>query len=241
MPKKNEEITATAIEYAKRNKTQLVQTIADPSVYLSQDVNLAVFMAGSPGAGKTEYSKALIDDLEVRLGAKIVRIDGDEIRTYLPGYKGNNSSLFQGAISIVVSRILDVVVNKKQHFILDGTLSHHDRAAANIQRALDHGADVYILYIYQDPLVAWEFTKAREKVEGRNIPKAAFIQQFFDAYDTITLLHQEFGEKITIWLVKKNSLTNLVEDSILITPQDLTIDKYLDKTYTMATLKRNLK
>ena len=47
-------------------------------------------MAGSPGAGKTEYSKRFVDGVKKDTGASIVRIDGDEIREILPQYNGSN-------------------------------------------------------------------------------------------------------------------------------------------------------
>ena len=53
-------------------------------------------MAGSPGAGKTEVSKAfaaLLEELPAQgfdgLG-KVLRIDPDDYRAYLPGYTGSN-------------------------------------------------------------------------------------------------------------------------------------------------------
>ena len=56
----------------------------------------------------------------------------------------------------------------------------------------------------QKPEVAWKFTEAREKTEGRNIPKSAFIEQFFGARDTINRIQTEFAKDITIFLVKKD-------------------------------------
>ena len=48
------------------------------------------FMAGSPEAGKTEYSKRFVDGVKKDTGASIVRIDGDEIREILPQYNSSN-------------------------------------------------------------------------------------------------------------------------------------------------------
>lgn len=47
-------------------------------------------MAGAPGSGKTEWAKGLAEVLE----GNILHIDGDQFRSILPEYTGNNSHLF---------------------------------------------------------------------------------------------------------------------------------------------------
>lgn len=80
------------------------------------------FMAGSPGAGKTEYSKSLIQILtEKEPERKIVRIDADEIRDWLPQYDHKNALLVQRAASLGVEKVLDCVLKNHQDFILDAT------------------------------------------------------------------------------------------------------------------------
>ena len=108
----DEEISSRAIAYVKASKKEIRKRFADPLVYPKSDHPVAVFMAGSPGAGKTEISKALIDLFEV----PTVRIDADDIRNLLPGYTGGNSSLFQGAASIGVEKILDFCIEKSRSF-----------------------------------------------------------------------------------------------------------------------------
>ena len=97
----DEEIREQAIEFAKKNKVRIAKELTDPTKYLPSARPISVFMAGSPGAGKTEYSKELIEILE-KDDRRFVRIDGDDIRSRIPGYNGNNSHLFQGAISMRV-------------------------------------------------------------------------------------------------------------------------------------------
>ena len=86
------DISEEAYRYAKKNKKKIrKQFIGDE--LKSNDQPVFIFMAGAPGAGKTEFSKHLINQLqknELRNG--IVRIDADEIRKiFIPmGYKGKN-------------------------------------------------------------------------------------------------------------------------------------------------------
>jgi UDP-N-acetylglucosamine kinase len=101
---------------------------------------VSVFMAGSPGAGKTESSKELLAELESNEPkTRILRIDPDDLRCEFPSYTGRNSYLFHGAISIVVGKILDLAHAhaQRQSFLLDGTLSSLKQARENVLRCLN--------------------------------------------------------------------------------------------------------
>lgn len=228
----DDSIKAQAIEYAKRNKKQIANKLIDINKYQPDDIPVSVFMCGSPGAGKTEFSKNIITLLEEDREHRIIRIDGDEIRNEFPGYTGTNSYLFQPAISIIVDRMHDIVLAKKQSFLLDGTFSKYDKARDNIDRSLKKGRKVYIFYIYQDPLTAWRFTEKREDLEGRNIPKDSFIQQFIGAKDTINRINIELEDKVTIYFVKKDFELNTVEEIKEIKANSTTVDDFIEKQYT---------
>lgn len=197
-------------------------------------------MAGSPGAGKTEYSENLLEILEKNKKHKVVRIDGDELRKYLPGYTGANSYLFQGAISTIINSTHDAALKQKQTFLLDGTFSNYERAAENINRSLTRNRSVFIFYVYQKPEVAWKFTQAREIVEGRNIPKDVFIQRFIDSRETVGEVRRNFDERVAVFLVKKNFETHAVEDIIEIKAGNKKIDDYLEQRYTKEDLEKLL-
>ena len=219
----NEEITLQALEFAKKNKLRIARELTDPNKYKPTDHPVSVFMAGSPGAGKTEFSKNLAKDLHKGGGVNVVRIDGDDLRPYMPGYIGNNSHLFQGAISLIVEKMQDLVLHAGQNFILDGTFSNYRKATQNINRSLAKGRVVSVFYLYQKPEIAWKFTQAREKAEGRNIPKTAFINQFSCARETIEKLIKNYGGLIKLTLVAKdfeNKTTYLVEVTDSVTKID---------------------
>ena len=236
----NEEIQAAAIEFARRNRNQIAKELTNPAIFVPDIAPISIFMAGSPGAGKTEFSRSLVVGIEKNQERRVIRIDGDEIRTKLPCYTGSNSYLFQGAISLVIDKVHENALQQKQNFILDGTLARSERAIQNINRSLKRGRLVYAFYVYQKPEVAWGFTQAREKIEGRNIPKSAFISQFFGARETIDKIMREFGEKIEIHLVKKNFQTNMIENVIKINQNDAQIDDYIKKEYNPEILEKFL-
>lgn len=236
----DEEIKLNAIAFAKKNKVRLARKLTDPAEYTPDKFPISVFMAGSPGAGKTEFSKRVIKILEKVGERRIVRVDGDEIRQLLPGYTGDNSFLFQGAMSLVVEKMHDLLLHNNQSFILDGTFTKYEKAVSNIQRSIDHGRTVLIFYVYQKPEIAWNFTQAREKKEGRNIPKSAFIDEFIAARETVQKVADTFGEKILTFVVKKNFVTNAVESASNMTIEKATIDRYIPETYTRDDLEKIL-
>jgi hypothetical protein len=52
----DQRIADEAVVFAKANRKGIARRLTDPSIFLSEDSPVSVFMAGSPGAGKTEAS-----------------------------------------------------------------------------------------------------------------------------------------------------------------------------------------
>ncbi len=233
------EIQATALKFARENRKRIAKEFTDLKKYHPDAAPVSVFMAGSPGAGKTEFSKNVIsyDILGKEKDYRVIRIDGDDVRSLLPGYTGNNSSLFQGAVSLIVEKIHDFALTQRQSFVLDGTFSKYEKAAKNVRRSLNKGRRVFVFYVYQNPETAWKFTEKREVAEGRNIPKNKFIEQFFGAKETVVRLLGEFGEDVTIFLVKKDYEKNTVEKVVEIKKGGSSIDEYIKDKYTKNELE----
>ena len=236
----DEEIRFGAIEFAKHNKIDIAKKITDPTIYAPDAVPISAFTAGSPGAGKTEFSKSLIKILEGDNERRVVRIDGDEIRPLIPGYVGNNSHLFQGASSLVVEKAQDLVLHQKQSFVLDSTFAKYEKAADNIRRSLKKNRPVFVFYIYQKPEVAWKFTQAREAAEGRNIPKTAFIEQFLGAREVVNRVLENFRNDVVVLFVKKDFEKNTVENIVEIESGKTRIDDYIQEHYTKDNLEKCL-
>ena len=195
-------IEREAMEYARAEKKAIAKRLTDISKFLPDRNPVSVFMAGSPGAGKTEASVELLKETD---GNAVIRIDPDELRGEFPGYTGANAWLFQKAVSILVDRIHDEALEQGQSFVLDGTLSHYDVAKRNIERSLKRKRRVQVLYVYQEPRLAWEFVQARESQEGRRIRPETFIDQYFAARDVVNRLKLEFGKHISVDLLLKNN------------------------------------
>jgi len=158
-------------------------------------------MSGSPGAGKTEVSKSFVE----QLGGNVLRLDPDELRSRFERYNGSNSFLFQRPVIFLIERTLDLLFKNSQSFILDGTLSHYGVANKNIERSLRKNRQVLIIFVYQDPKLAWEFVLAREKVEGRRILPETFVEQFFGAQDVVNRIKAQYKDNVVIDLLVKNN------------------------------------
>lgn len=130
-------IEESAIAFAKANKNKLAiaKRRTDLERFPPSKHPVSVFMAGSPGAGKTESSFRLIEELT---GGRdgVLRIDSDELRSEFAEYNGANSYLFQGATSILADKMQDLALHNNQSYVFDGTLSHLGRARKNIQRSV---------------------------------------------------------------------------------------------------------
>lgn len=224
-----------AIEFARHGKKLFVSKFADPSMYPPETNPISVFMAGSPGAGKTEFSKRLIAELKLKgaIQKDPVRIDSDDVRNILPGYTGDNSYIFQAASAIGVEKLYDHVLAKKQSAIIDGTFST-EKSIQNIQRSIDHSRPVEIFYLYQEPKLAWEFTKKREALEKRNIPRSSFIDSFLASKENVNKAKVMFGDKIRLNLVIKNFEKGFEELKLDIQK----VDPYLQISYTRDELEK---
>jgi len=190
-----------AIDFARANKKAIAKRLTEKAIHPPEDEPVSVFMAGSPGAGKTEASLELLNFFS---DSPPLRIDPDELRAEFPGYTGGNAWLFQAAVSILVEKIIDLAFDNRQSFLLDGTLANLDKARDNIRRSLKKGRYVQILYVYQDPLLAWQFVQAREEAEGRRILPEHFVDQYFAARDVVNALKLEFGKEVHVDLLLKH-------------------------------------
>ncbi len=235
----DEKVTAKAMEYAKQNKMKIARALTDLTIYKPDPTPVSVFMAGSPGAGKTEYSKHLINLLENTIERRVIRIDGDDILSRMPGYTGDNAYLFQGATAIVVEKIHDIVLHNNQSFILDSTFSHYKKAKENIDRSLQKNRFILIVYVYQSPEIAWQVTIDREKKEGRRVPKEVFIDRLIGARETVDRMRKEYNDdQVNILLVKQNAAKREVEGVVRIKYLGRqTIDFYLPGVYTKDDLE----
>ena len=226
-------ISLEAAKFIKANKKQIIQKFAGDHICESDANPISIFMAGSPGAGKTEFSKWLLKYAKI----KAVRIDPDEIKECIPQYTGKNSNEVQGASALAVEYLYDYVLKKKKNMLLDGTFSDYKKSYSNVKRSVDKNRHIDIYYLYQDPLIAWKFTKIRGEKEGRFIPKDFFVESFFNAINNVDKVKKEFGKNVTLHLVIKdyeNGFENKFRLDIV------AVDGFIENKYTKVSLKKAL-
>lgn len=219
---------------ARELKRAYAKEVTDIKNYPPEDDPVSVFMAGSPGAGKTEVAKWILRSQS--RNNSIIHIDPDEIRKRFSGYTGENAELFQGAVASVVDRIHDHLLDNSQSFIFDGTLSDYDQARKNIERSLkkERNRSVVVVYVYQDPLQAWKFVQARKGVEGRRVPRDSFIRQYFDARTVVNALAMEYKGRVQFDLIIKN-----IDGSIQKYHESFqSVDELLPESYSKEDLEK---
>ncbi len=222
-----------AVKYIKSHKKELIERFANNSICSSEKNPVSIFMAGSPGAGKTEFSKNFIKKFSIQA----VRIDADEIKDFLPHYNKKNSSEVQGASALGVEYLHDYALKAQKSMVLDGTFADYQKAYDNISRSLRKGRHTEIYYVYQDPFTAWEFTKAREALEGRKVPKELFVDALFNAKKNVNRIKLfDFGNRIQVNVVLKNLENNL--DKAYFDVES--VNPYVTITYTKYSLLERL-
>lgn len=221
---------ASQKDWVRKNKKSIINEIIADSGAQHDEKLSAIFMAGLPGAGKTEFTKVLPEVL----GSKFVRLDMDEIATRIPGYEPQNADQYREAATSILNEAFSEVLKRKIDFIMDGTFSSR-YAISNIERVHNHGYEIRIVYIKQDPKIAWRFTLAREKVEHRAIKIDGFINAYFNTIENIQRIIEQNRDIIILDFVTKNSRNKIEEIS-----QNISIDDFQQKinsNFTKESLK----
>lgn len=227
----DDQIIEKAIKEAKKLKKLIAKQMVDE---LPQEESaVSVFMAGSPGAGKTETARTMIRSFKSDYGVNLVHIENDELRKEFEDYNGINSPLFQKPATLLVEAIHDRALKRDVSFILDSTLASFDKAKDNIERSLKRGRYVLIIFVYQEPEQAWCLVKAREVVEGRRVPEEVFVNQFIESQSVVSRLKRMFGDQIDIIFIEKNIDGNNERPHFNVTD----IDALLRKKYNRETLE----
>ena len=223
----------SALEWAKKNKKDFVLKMIEESKVEPDVEPGAFFMAGLPGAGKTEISRSIITDFKVPM----LRIDMDEIAEKLPGYQPENADRFRKPATLLLSEMFSYAIHHDIDFLMDGTFGSA-KAIENIERCLKRDYLVKIIYAFQKPKLAWEFTLAREKVEHRAIKFDGFVEAYYKTIENIKKVSEIYGDKIAIDIAIKNE-RNQVGEWKRNVPVDK-IDKLLNVEYNKDKLIKEI-
>ncbi|MBQ8984921.1 zeta toxin family protein [Candidatus Saccharibacteria bacterium] len=218
------------MEWTKKHQKEIIDRIILDANLSPESEPMAIFMAGLPGAGKTELSNGFIKVF----GPKFIRIDMDELATYIEGYQPEKADLFRAGATRILNNLFDKTIKKHLDFIMDGTFGSK-MALTNVERVLKRGYIVQIAYAFQDPKLAWRFTKAREKVEHRAIKEDGFLEAYYKTISNLHELAKRNYKNVTIDIFVKNK-DNTVGQRIE-NVKDSQIDDILKVIYNKDKLK----
>ncbi len=227
-----------AVAWVKRNKRYIKDRFANTKDYPPVSIPVTIFMAGAPGAGKTEFSKLFIERFyESEKEKKIIRLDTDEIREIIPGYRGYNAPMFQSSASLGMEYLIDKVYEDKQNALIDTTFGLKHKAILNVERAIRRNRHVIVSYLYQDPQISWRFVKDRTRKGSRYVPRDFFIDNFFLARENANEVKEIFKEKVVLVIFILDENHKVITSIFNID----NIDNYVKIRYTKSWLEKNLK
>jgi len=199
------------LQWAKQNKKKIARAYLSSQHFESSDSPSIIFMAGLPGAGKTEFAKRLLPQLE----KPMLHIDLDNLAENISEYQPKFANLFRPGANIILEKLFDEAVKRKIDILMDGTLGHH-KALENTRRVINkHGYKVRVYFISIDPITAWRNTLYREKVEHRNIENNGFINTYYQLLHNLNQIQDVFGGDIPISVVIKEDssyMKNIVQN-----------------------------
>ena len=232
----SDSIEASTVGWAKANYRKVLSDLFPLSVYPKHIKPFSIFMAGSPGVGKTEFSNGLIKTLSnIDNPESVIHLDLDAFRDKFEEYDGKNSSSVKRACTILFEKSFDYVQKNSQNVIVDITFAS-PKSIEDVKRSVNRSRSVNISYLYQNPLTAWEYTKKREKLEGRVVPKKVFIDAYFDSRKNVETAKEIFKEKLTLDLYVKAE-DNSIEKTYF---NIQSISGYLKEVYTREQLESSL-
>jgi UDP-N-acetylglucosamine kinase len=225
--KADDKISAT---WARKKKKELADIFCSLDYVPPTKHPVTIFMAGTPGAGKTEFSKSLLS----LFNTSAVRIDADDIRDMMKeiGYNGANSERYQYGVGLAVNNLYRKAILQHQSVLIDGTFAYRGWRE-NIEMSLHDTRLVEIYYLYQDPKTAWDFVKKRELAQGRAVPIEVFVKDYTECIENVCKAKELFKEDIVLYYAKNNYQKKL--EYVKINIGD--IRQYLPNVYTNNELK----
>lgn len=194
---------------------------------------IAFFMAGIPGAGKTEFAENARKAI-----TGLTSIEHDQLVEYIDGYQPEAYYNYRKAGSVLVTRVFNECLQNGYSFIFDGTLSH-ENGAKNILRALKNDYKVIVVYVVQDANVAWELTQAREVVKKRAIERNGFVATCNKINKNLLNIFKQHKDdpRFSFWLLDKQGHREMEKATAILHGSDLNksdeIEKALHKTYNV--------
>ena len=227
---KNPGIEKAAMQYAEKECARIT------AKHFSAYQPLSVFMAGSPGAGKTETAKRIARDFAETNSGGIWHIDPDNFRAEFPDYSDKTADSYQEAIRYLAEFAMLNALELRRDFIMDGTFSDIVRQRRHVGWSVKAKRRAVIVYVHQSPQIAWKLVRSRRAAEGRSVPPEVFVRSYLGAYKTASAIKAEFGGAVQLNLVVKDN-NNPEKDKFRV-ENIASLDKYLGIEYNEDMLRK---
>ncbi|GAB0174220.1 MAG: hypothetical protein HHAS10_00990 [Candidatus Altimarinota bacterium] len=149
----------------------------------------AIFLAGAPGAGKSEFLETIFSDLK----SNFIVIDIDAYRKMFRGYNGENASEYQKASVRVADKILKYCFHNHLNFIFDGTFRSYEKVKQNLDQCMHYERKVMVTLIFQEPRISFYYTFLRKMYKMRNVPVPVFIDGFYSSIENAFRARDEYN------------------------------------------------
>lgn len=148
---------------------------------LAQTPKAAIFMAGVPGSGRTEYATHLLDDIgRSPVSPRFVFVDADQLAASLPKYRPSKHREYFAAAQPLVDLAVSKCLDRGRSFLVNDVLAKRS-AHKNIRRSLRAGYKTIVIYVKQAAGPAWSQAKKEAVVAGW----PADVDRFIDLCQTV--------------------------------------------------------
>lgn len=188
-----------------------------------------IFLAWAPWAWKTEFLETVLKY------ENFMVIDIDKYRDFFEWYNWKNADLYQDSSSRVATKIFDYCIKNDLKVIFDWTLTS-EMWIKNIKKSLDKNRKIWVILIYQDPVISYSYTIVRQENNERKVSMDAFLRIY---YNSIKYCFQVVEEHKNIQFIIWSKNKNRKRKQMIFHNKDR-FDKYFNVEYNSENLKEKL-
>lgn len=188
-----------------------------------------ILIAWAPWSWKTEFVNTILDT------KNFIVIDIDKYREYFIWYTWKNADEYQDCSSRVATKIFDYCIKNNLKVIFDGTLTARIWVK-NIEKSKKKNRKIGIVLIYQDPLISYWFTLARQVDNKRNVSIDAFLRIYYNSIQYCFESTSQYTDiQFIVWSKNKQRVWKQFSMS-----DKTKFDKYFRVDYNADTLRKKL-
>lgn len=186
-------------------------SLLEASIY-DQHRFKAVFMSGSPGAGKTYISKKLFKNTGLR---PINTDDLVELRIRKTGKQPDYDKEVYTELYPKLMKKMDYYISNNTGLLIDTTGKNFESVKRKAEKLKNLGYDVAMVFVDAPKEVAEERIRKRQEEIGRSIPKDYFEEAYNTIKNNLPKYKQMFGRNF-FYIINDGKNSNYNTESIRI-------------------------